>query len=215
MDRLSDYLDGELAADERARLERHLARCPECAGALTELSAVVARARSLRPTGPARDLWPVIAGAIGAPGSRRIGVPPARRRVSFSVPQLAAAAVALAFGSALIGRQMRPEPAARAARPLPAADAARFAGRAAPPPGYAEELTRLQSALEDERSRLAPNTVRILDKNLAVIDRAIRESQDALALDPGNPFLKDHLERAYRGKVDYLREATALLRWGA
>lgn len=211
-ERLSDYLDGELAADDRTRVERHLVRCPECARTLAELTAVVARARTLRPTGPARDLWPGIAGAIGAPGAAR--VPPARRRVSFSAPQLAAAAAALALGSAFVGRQLRPEPAVRAARPLPAA-AARLAGRAAPPPGYAEELARLQRALDDERSRLAPNTVRILDKNLAVIDRAIRESQDALALDPGNPFLEDHLERAYRGKVDYLREATALLRWGA
>jgi hypothetical protein len=56
--------------------------------------------------------------------------------------------------------------------------------------------------------------VRILEKNLAVIDRAIRESVAALAVDPGNEFLVDHLEGAYRRKVDYLREATALLSWG-
>jgi hypothetical protein len=138
--------------------------------------------------------------------------------VSFSVPQLAAATLVLALGSALVGRYfLRAAPDAPAAMaPSPArVTEARLVGQAAPPPGYAEELARLQLALEQGRSRLDPNTIRVLEKNLAVIDRAIRESQEALALDPGNPFLAEHLERAYRGKVDYLREATAMLSWGA
>jgi hypothetical protein len=100
-----------------------------------------------------------------------------------------------------------------AAAPAPAADA-RLVGLAPPPPGYVEELQRLELALERGRTRLDPNTVRVLEKNLAVIDRAIRESQEALSLDPGNAYLEEHLERAYRGKVDYLREATAMLTWG-
>ena len=29
-DRMSDYLDGELAHSARARIERHLGECPEC-----------------------------------------------------------------------------------------------------------------------------------------------------------------------------------------
>jgi anti-sigma factor RsiW len=226
-DRLSDYLDGELDADERARLEHHLDRCPACAATLAELSAVIERARALRPAEPTSDLWPGIASAIGAAAGaaapRRSGelraLPgrEAARRVSFSLPQLAAASVVLALGSALVGRYVvRSEPDEPvAAAPAPAPTAAVLVGDLAPPPGYAEELARLQLALERGRSRLDANTVRILEKNLAVIDRAIRESQAALAVDPGNAFLEEHLERAYRGKVDYLREATAMLTWGA
>jgi anti-sigma factor RsiW len=230
-DRLSDYLDGELDAGERARLEDHVERCPTCAATLGELRAVVERARALQPTGPERDLWPGIASAIGAPARPALGgsakpapawlealpTPPTPRRVSFSLPQLAAASLVLAFGSALIGRYVvRAEPDAPvAAAPAVPPRAAVLVGDAAPPPGYAEELARLELALEQGRTRLDANTVRILEKNLAVIDRAIRESQEALAVDPGNRFLEEHLERAYRGKVDYLRQATAMLTWGA
>src|SRR5687768_302623 len=122
-DRLSDYLDGELDADERAQLEHHLERCAACSATLAELSVVVERARALVPTEPARDLWPQIAGAIGAPRRREtagladdgaagppqgevlsLPVRSAPRRVSFSLPQLAAASLVLALGSALVGR---------------------------------------------------------------------------------------------------------------
>ena len=53
--------------------------------------------------------------------------------------------------------------------------------------------------------------MRILERNLALIDRAIRESVEALALDPGNAFVEDYLWRSYERKVSYLRDATALL----
>jgi hypothetical protein len=218
-DRLSDYLDGDMDADERAQLEDHLVLCAACSSTLAELSAVVGRARALRPTEPKHDLWPGIASAIGA-GQRPDVLPLAARRarrVTFSLPQLAAATVVLVFGSALAGRSfLRSEPDA----PVAAAPAAigpagaTLVAQAAPPPGYAEELERLQLALERGRAQLDPNTVRILEKNLEVIDRAIRESQAALAVDPGNVFLEQHLERAYRGKMDYLREANAMLTWG-
>ena len=39
--RMSEYLDGELAPPGRARLERHMHDCPECARLLTGLRAVV------------------------------------------------------------------------------------------------------------------------------------------------------------------------------
>jgi anti-sigma factor RsiW len=40
-DRLSSYLDGQLPAHRRARLERHLAECRECGWLLRGLSQVV------------------------------------------------------------------------------------------------------------------------------------------------------------------------------
>src|SRR5207249_2341818 len=47
-DRLSEYLDGELGAAERAALEGHLATCGECGATLAELRRVVARAGDRR-----------------------------------------------------------------------------------------------------------------------------------------------------------------------
>jgi hypothetical protein len=81
------------------------------------------------------------------------------------------------------------------------------------PPALAQELAALEGVLAEARSRLAPNTVRVLEKNLSVIDRAIEESVRALEVDPSNPFLRDHLDRAYREKADFLREVAAITEW--
>jgi anti-sigma factor RsiW len=46
LDRLSDYLDGELSAEERERLEAHLRGCDGCARFGGELREVVGLLRS-------------------------------------------------------------------------------------------------------------------------------------------------------------------------
>ncbi|MGH7629297.1 MAG: anti-sigma factor family protein, partial [Gemmatimonadales bacterium] len=53
--RLSEYLDGDLTAAERAALERHLAACPACSTTLAELTRVVMRARALPAPPPGSD----------------------------------------------------------------------------------------------------------------------------------------------------------------
>jgi hypothetical protein len=118
-DRLSDYLDGELAADEQLAVESHLRECAECNAVLNDLKRVVARARAAgdaaRP--PQADLWPAIAERIeprwtrAAAGSTDHVVPFERRpsrRISFTLPQLAAAAIVVAAVSGGLAWQMRP-----------------------------------------------------------------------------------------------------------
>jgi len=53
IDRLSEYLDGDLKGAERAALESHVTACVTCAEALEGLRAVVSRARSLEDAPPA------------------------------------------------------------------------------------------------------------------------------------------------------------------
>ena len=105
-DKLSDYLDGELPGDEREAVESHLAGCAPCRNVLEDLRRVIARARSIEPRPPHQDLWAGIAERIEArPPSDKVtplhaseAQRPLRmpsRRISFSLPQLAAAAVLL------------------------------------------------------------------------------------------------------------------------
>src|SRR5207247_9536933 len=92
-DRLSEYLDGELAAPERRALEAHLASCDGCRTTLDELRRVVTNARALGDRPPTADLWPAVAARIGLASRAR----PVARRFSFTMPQLAAASVVLAL----------------------------------------------------------------------------------------------------------------------
>jgi anti-sigma factor RsiW len=53
-EQMSDYLDGELAASARGRMQRHLGECQECRRLLASLRAVVDRLHRLpAPTGGA------------------------------------------------------------------------------------------------------------------------------------------------------------------
>jgi anti-sigma factor RsiW len=114
-DRLSDYVDGQLAAPEREELETHLGTCADCTAVLEGLRVVVERARTLESAPPADDLWPAIEARLASAGARALGdpdtatapPPSARRsivpffrpafRFSVSLPQAAAAALLLAL----------------------------------------------------------------------------------------------------------------------
>lgn len=56
-DRLSEYLDGELGAIDRARLGLHLATCPRCADASASLVATIRALRRLSLRRPPPGRW--------------------------------------------------------------------------------------------------------------------------------------------------------------
>ena len=72
----------------------------------------------------------------------------------------------------------------------------------------------LEQILRDDRDRLDPRTVVIIERNLKAIDAAINEARMALNDDPANPYLNSHLADARRRKLDLLRHATSLTSTG-
>jgi anti-sigma factor RsiW len=221
-DRLSEYLDRELSAADEALADAHLIRCAACRETLAELREVRARARQLAPTAPDADLWPAIAAAIGSePVVRRTEVTPlrARRRYTFSLPQLAAAGIALA---AITGSGVwLARGAGEAATVVVQADSA--AGMQSPEAGTAVRSASLRAAatydaaigdleaiLESGRADLDPATVEVLESNLALIDSAIAEAQRAIEADPANAYLNSHLARTMQRKLELLRRAASL-----
>ena len=214
--RLSEYLDGELAAADAAALETHLASCAACRATLEELRRVVARARSLDNSPPDRDLWPDIASRIGVTtGTAQVaslGDRRARRRFTFTLPELMAASIALALvsaGGAWLAFGPRSGPSTRVASSAAGALLVSSVG-AAGDSRYAAAIADLERALERGRGRLDTATVRVIEKNLGIIDRAIRDAQSALAADPGNVYLNLHLAQERRRKLELLRQAAAL-----
>lgn len=204
-DRLSDYADGELSPAEQAEVDAHLAACGECRAIAGELRRVAAQARSLADAPPDRDLWQGIAARIGAasPGDRG-----ASRRFSFTLPQLIAASLALMVLSgggvwlARLGGERTDFPAITAdSRVMPASFADTH---------YDDAIADLQQTLDAGRSKLDAQTVRVLEESLASIDRAIEQCRRALAEDPANAYLSDHLVAAKKKKLALLRRATAM-----
>lgn len=217
-DRLSEYLDDDLPQTERAALEAHLPECPSCASVLSELRRVVGRARALEPRSPAHDLWPGIAARIGAtaevPGV--VGLPVRRkppRRLSFSLPQLAAAGIALTAISSAAAWMLHPDmPAVAVSSPSPATPAAITVGsHPTAAQSYAAAVDDLERVLAAGRGQLDTATVRVIEQNLAVIDRAIVQAQRAVLADSANLYLNSHLAETMRRKLDLLRQAAALV----
>ena len=75
---------------------------------------------------------------------------------------------------------------------------------------YAAEIGQVERVLQSRRRELDPVTVEILERNLRLIDGAIRESRAALARDPGSAFLNEELTGALNQKLELLRIAATL-----
>jgi hypothetical protein len=163
---------------------------------------------------PHRDLWPGIASRIGATSHKPLRT---IRRWSFSLPQLAAAAVVLMTlsGGAVWLTQTRfpipggAAPIATGASPVTAPAAINASRTAAQ--SYAAAVADLERVLAGGRGRLDSTTVKVIEQNLAVIDRAIAQAQQALNADPANLYLNTHLAETMRRKLDLLRQAATLV----
>ena len=204
-DRLSEYIDGELTPSEHRALEAHLSGCEGCRTDLASLRAVVTRAEALTDTPPASDPWPGIAARIGARATQRTTL--GTRRFAFTLPQLVAASLALIVasgGMVWLARMGGPTtdfpPVLGEVRPANFGDGA-----------FDEAVADLEETLDAGRGRLDPETIRVLETNLQVIDRAIAQCREALQADPSSVYLNTYLAETRRRKLELLRRATALV----
>lgn len=216
-ERLHDYVDGLLDAAERATIERHVEACAACTTSVRELRVLLGDiARLPRGIAPGRDLLPAIGAAIdagyGEASALRL---PLRERTLWSARHaLAAAAIVLvALTSAVTALVVRttPDPSAVVAVSAPGAFAPEEFRRIEA--NYVAATDELEAVLASRRSELAPETVRILEENLRIIDAALAEAGAALRGDPGNAALSEMMVAAYEKKLDLLRRAAQDPTW--
>ena len=191
------YVGGTLDPARSRALEVHLEECPSCAAYLERHEPPVAEQATLSlSVAPAQDLWPGIQTRL-AP---RRGL---WRRVSLPNWALAAAAIVLiAVSSGVTALVLSGRP--------PATAVARSETLTPLEGQYASAAAELGAELDRVRTRLAPATVQVIERNLAVIDSALAETRRALAKDPNNAALERLVIAAWQQKMDFLRRATAL-----
>ena len=187
---LNEYVDGTLAARERATVEAHLAGCAGCRTAVAELRRLVAEAQGLaRSIEPERNLWTAIDARIVQRATYNV------QRAFWRGALAAAAVLVIALG---LYRLLPPSTAHY--RPA--------GGGAGVEADFDRATNELSLILAAQRGRLRPETVALVERNLAVIDAAIAESRAALARDPANAELQHLWAAAARQKVELLRWAT-------
>jgi anti-sigma factor RsiW len=210
-DRLDDYVDGELGEADFQVVELHLAGCADCRREERLLRALLAQAAALpRERTPAKDLWPGIVPRLAtAPRVRRFGW-------ASPVALAAAAAVLLAVSAALLTRSGRtpsvPAGADNRASVHRASVTTSQDGLRAAEREYARATAELMQALDRQRTRLTPETVRAIEENLRTIDEALAQVRAALEQDPTDPRLAHLLTATHQKKVDALQRIVRLNR---
>ena len=207
---LDDYVDGLLSPDEARAVGAHLDACPSCADRAVSLRDLLARAKALaKPVEPPERVWTAVERRLK--GERSSGRPDVARSRWTRWALLAAAAVVLVAGTALVTTRLL-----QLSRPVPSPSSGPATRASAPGPlhagqaGLREERRRLLAAFRARKGRLRPSTVRVVEKNLRIIDRSLADIESALRKDPGNRDLAFLLAGTYRQELDLLRQAVQL-----
>ena len=191
--RLDEYIDGALPVEAAHEVERHLAGCERCRREVAAIRSLLADARSMpRSIQPDRDLWRGIEGRLTP--ARTVSSPAIRPYRPQPLVLLAAALFLLIAGATLATVYQR--------------------GRA--PTGFALQQQRYTQAtadlarkLADDPTHLSSATRAVVERNLAIVDQAIHEAEEALTTDPGNAELEQMVLARYAQRLDLLRRATA------
>jgi putative zinc finger protein len=229
-DELNDFADGILTDARKAIVVEHLSMCDTCRVEHENIIGLMSSTRDLpRSVLPEPDIWPglrrqldsrkeaVLRTAASQPeGAIR------RSREHSSVwrsgPFLAAAAVVLMVASSAVTAAVFRAgwvPASRSDSTLRAPTIqdrapALLIGFYETEAEYRKTIAELKTTVDLQRSSLSPETIRTVDRSLAVVDSAIKEARAALLADPNNQVLVDLLSATYQRKLDLLRRTSEL-----
>ncbi len=234
---LSDLVDGIIARDVRPEVEAHLEGCAGCRSLLADLRRARGAARALPKMAAPESLWPKVrddfAARSGQPGrlapapaagEQDSGTPRRSRLLRFVarrpavITGLATAAVfvlAVSVGIYMMSR--------RTATPSPAtatATTAAATGQGAASveaeldlaeQHYQKAIAALEQTAKDGQTALDPQTAAVIQKNMGVVDQAIRESRAAVRSEPTNDAAQSTLFEALQRKVGLLRDTIVLI----
>jgi anti-sigma factor RsiW len=214
-ERLSAFVDGELAPGEAAAVRAHAAGCATCTSAIAQLRALVANTRALDVPEPPPTLWPSIEGEL----ERRerfawLRISPWR---TFGVGALAGAVAVVLVLVALpaIRPAQSGPPAAPPGAEMAAAQAAQvdpllheaeaeFAQAAA---AYERSIAKLRTLLAREEARWSPQEQSRMAERIARLDDAIARSRELASRTPGDSAGNEQLFAAYQQKIAFLAAA--------
>jgi hypothetical protein len=208
IDRLEDYLDGELTTGENETIRGHLEGCAECTVRIAELGSLLQSLSNLPDSvEPGKDLWPEIEDQI-QPRGLSVAFGEGRSPWFLRIKLAAAAVVLMALSSAVTSFWIQNRD------PLDRPSDKQFnfvSGELRPfEVTYSLTIDELTSLLREQRGKISPETARVIEANLSIIDEAIRTSREALESDPANQDLIRTVTAMYEEKVDLLQRAADL-----
>ena len=217
---IAEFVDGNLDAAERRRLERHVEGCPACRALVADLKSIQASAFTLDRLQPPPAVWQSLRVAVAAepvPATRGRLLAWPHTRHEWTVWLAAAAALVLATlagispllrnGDTLREQAPLVEPAAADDELLASAQA----GFAAAEPHLDKAIADLGQIARTESAALDPQVAAVIQNSLQVVDRAIDESRAAVKTEPASVGAQESLFDAMRTKVTLLQQTVELI----
>lgn len=209
-------IDGELSGRERARLERHLAECPECRVLSEDLGRIVAGAGRLVTPEPSDKVWANVRTELvkarregerieaARPPAFWLGAP-ALRYAGVAALALVLVATGVVVGLRLgRGNGVPAGPEAGEKYALAKLDEAE---------GYYQKAVKaLSDAFASGRGSLPAEVAEVFDRNLSVIDATIEACRRSVLEAPDDLEARDYLMAAYTQKITVLDSALDLQR---
>ena len=210
---LDDFVDAELDTERCRSVEQHLSECSDCRRLANELRSLVdAASRLPRGISPERDLFPEIVERVEY---NDVGISvkhTPRRRIPWMGIAAAWLIVSIAGAMALMLRGAGDE---QPSVTQPSAGAMLASADDAEPldaviGDYRAAAEELWASIEARRDSFSPETLAVLDKNLAIIDKAIGDVQATLEADPQSRGRALALTAMHEQKVELLRRVSRL-----
>ncbi len=236
-DSLGALIDGTISPDEKRALDEHLETCAACRTLAADLRRIHDEAVRLPRVDPPEALWTKVRARIEAqsqaPSGWRerlttwVAGPAPRPAFGFRLAAVSSAIVlilAVATGYVLIHKQGA-KPGTPAAGQAPEAQIGAPAGNAADQElvqsvemelrtaeeHYEKAIAGLEQIAKADEGSLDPQVAAVLQKNLGIIDQAIRDSRVALQSQPTSQVAQATLFEAFRRKVALLQDTITLV----
>ena len=208
---ISEYIDGDLAPERKARLEEHLSHCPDCRKILKDLRTIVSDAQELEEFSPPDKTWQKIESRLETK-QPLVTFPELPTRKWYSLPGfryalLAAATVLIIVGALTLGPFSQKQ--GQVISEIENQDYT-MAKLEEAEKHYQMAIKALGEAASARQSQLDPQVAEILRTNLEIIDKSISSCREAVLSDPADLDSRSYLLAAYKEKADLLHQVVNL-----
>lgn len=208
---ISEYIDGELNAAKKVKLDEHCAQCANCKKLLEDFRTISTSAKELDTFSPPESTWRKIQEKMTAEEQEILTLAP-QKQSRFSLPRLSyvLSAVLLVVFLSLVfiygprywsGQAIVPELENQQYTLAKLEEAEHH---------YQLAIKALSEALMAQSEQLDPQVAEVFRTNLELIDQSINACRQAVLSDPNNIESRKYLLAAYKEKANLLNEIMAV-----
>ncbi len=208
---ISEYIDGDLDAAKKAKLDEHCAQCADCQKLIEDFQTISNSAKELETFSPPESTWGKIQEKMTAEEQEVLTLAP-QKQSWFSLPRLSyvlSAVLMVVFVSLVFiygpkywsGQAVVPELENQQYTLAKLEEAERH---------YQLAIKALNEAAMAQKEQIDPQIAEVFRTNLELIDQSINACRQAVLSDPNDVESRKYLLAAYKEKANLLNVIMAV-----